>query len=144
MENRIKKNQVGKITVVDGVEFDSSLEARVYKMLKEVKDKGVIEKLELQPRFQLMNAFESKIYSVKMDRVYISKQREAKYTSDFLIVSGGEKYIVEAKGYARADYQLRRKLFLHLNQAIDFVFVELGNNKQIEQFKEFLIRQNKQ
>ena len=46
-----------KKTVIDGIKFDSKLEAERYAQLKMMERAGVIRDLELQPSFELLPSF---------------------------------------------------------------------------------------
>lgn len=92
-------------TFCDGVEFDSKMEAQVFRELKlELGAKG-ITKLALQPRFELV------VNGVKVGH----------YTSDFLYYdTDGTQVVVEVKGYATPVYRLRVKVFKALYPEIRF------------------------
>lgn len=93
-------------TVVDGIKFDSKLEAERYLQLKEWEKAGRITGLELQPCFELVPAFEKDG----------KKWRKMTYIADFQYFSCAEgKCIVEdVKGSISVItdvFRLKQKLF---------------------------------
>jgi hypothetical protein len=59
-----KKNKVhsvkfvqAKKVVIDGITFDSEIEGKRYLILRNLKDKGLIEQLECHPKFKLFDKF---------------------------------------------------------------------------------------
>lgn len=93
-----------KKTVVDGIEFDSKIEAIRYKELKLQEKLGMISDLELQPEFLLQEKF----------RAYGKTEREIKYIADFKYFDKCRKRVVveDVKGVETAVFKLKRKLFL--------------------------------
>lgn len=93
-----------KKTVVDGIKFDSKKEAERYKELKALERVGKIERLELQPRFTLMDGFRYEGKAV----------RKIEYVADFLYrdLSTLELVVEDVKGVKTDVYKLKKKLFL--------------------------------
>lgn len=91
-------------TLVDGIRFDSRKEAARYQELKLLERGGVIQNLELQPRFLLQDKF-------KLDGVIY---RKIEYVADFKYWDKEkEEWIVEdVKGVKTPVYKLKKKLFL--------------------------------
>lgn len=101
-ERRFKLKYGNKKTVVDGIKFDSKLEANRYRELKLLEKAGAIKGLELQPKFRLIPTFR------KNGKTY----RGITYIADFAYYDENERYIVEdVKGYKTKEYQIKRKLF---------------------------------
>ena len=101
-ERRFRLKYGNRKTVVDGIKFDSKLEAKRYRELKLLKKTGVIKGLELQPKFRLIPTFR------KNGKTY----RGITYIADFAYYDENERYIVEdVKGYKTKEYQIKRKLF---------------------------------
>lgn len=92
-------------TEIDGITFDSRLEANRYCELKLLYQAGEITQLRLQPEFELIPAFR------KNGKAY----RKTVYRADFMYFDKKTgKYIVEdAKGFKTDVYMLKRKLFEH-------------------------------
>ena len=92
-----------KKVIVDGIKFDSKLEARRYKDLKLMQDVGLIKDLQLQPQFLLIPSFR------KNGKTY----RKTVYIADFSYFSiKDDKIIVEdTKGYETDVYKLKKKMF---------------------------------
>lgn len=93
-----------KKTVVGGITFDSKKEAERYKELKALQLVGKIERLELQPRFTLMDGFRYEGKAV----------RKIEYVADFLYrdLSTLELVVEDVKGVKTDVYKLKKKLFL--------------------------------
>ena len=95
-----------KKTFIDGIKFDSKLEAERYAQLKILERAGVIRDLELQPSFELIPSFR------KNGKTW----RRTLYKADFrYILSENDKTIIEdVKGSASVItdvFRLKQKLF---------------------------------
>lgn len=87
---------------VDGITFDSAMEARYYKHLKLLKEQRIVEDFELQPKFVLLDKFK------KNGKTY----RAITYNADFKVkYSDGNIEVVDVKGMVTQQFELRRKLF---------------------------------
>ncbi len=113
-----------KKTIVDGYEFDSAKEARIY---YEMKLDPEIEIVELQPEFVVFPAFKrnGKIYAA------------IKFTPDFKVLKNGLKLIIEVKstGTLKANsksYPMRRKLFLARYPELSFMEIIFDKNERTE------------
>ena len=98
-----KTKYKNKKVIVDGILFDSKLEAERYKQLKELEQKGVIKNLQLQKNFELIPKFK------KRGKVY----RKTSYRADFTytIVATDETIVEDTKGFKTDVYLLKKKLF---------------------------------
>ena len=95
-----------KKTVIDGIKFDSKIEAERYAQLKMMERAGVIRDLELQPSFELIPSFR------KNGKTW----RRTLYKADFrYILSEDDSYIIEdVKGSTAVItdvFRLKQKLF---------------------------------
>jgi len=87
---------------VDGVVFASKLEARIYVELCRLVGR---DKITLQPRFELLEAF------LGPDR---TKHRALYYVGDFLVgTPAGQDIVIDAKGFHTRDFIIKMKLFTH-------------------------------
>lgn len=97
-----------KKTIVDNITFASKKEAKMYIKLKAMETEGEIERLQLQPQFELQPGFRGK--SGK-------KYRAINYTADFAfqdLREDEERYrVIDCKGYKTRDYMLRKKMFAY-------------------------------
>ena len=93
-----------KKTVIDGIKFDSKKEAARYEVLKGLELVGKIDRLELQPRFVLMDGFRYEGKAI----------RKIEYVADFLYrdLSTCELIVEDVKGVKTDVYKLKKKLFL--------------------------------
>ena len=102
---------------VDGHVFDSKRESEIYLQFKILKQRGIITKMELQPRFLLQPSFR---YEGKTIRAIY-------YQADFRITySDGKEEVVDVKSYITEKnpvYRLKRKMFLY--KYPDLVFREI-------------------
>ena len=90
-----------KKTIVDGIKFDSALEAGRYKYLKAMEGSQVFD-LELQPEFILVPSF-------KLDGGTV---RKLSYFADFRYKNiSGETIVEDCKGFLTEVYKIKRKLF---------------------------------
>ena len=93
-------------TIVDGIKFDSRLEAERYEQLKILEHAGVIRDLELHPEYELIPVFR------KGGKTW----RRAVYKADFrYILCEGDRIIIEdVKGSTAMItdvFRLKQKLF---------------------------------
>ena len=107
---------------VDGKVFDSSGEARAYRLLRSWEQCGAITGLELQPEYVLQEKFRDG--SGQM-------HREIKYRGDFRFIGPeGEVHVIDFKGLRTSVYRLKRKMFQQKYQNI--VFEEWDNRTLVE------------
>ena len=94
-----------KITI-DGVTFDSKLEAQRYTELKLLERQGIIKDLKLQPSYELIPSFK------KGNKTY----KRASYIADFSYYDNelNKTIIEDTKGFKTDVYVLKRKLFEYL------------------------------
>ena len=100
------KKYHNKKTVIDGIKFDSKLEAERYEQLKILERSGVIRDLELQPEYELIPSFR------KNGKTW----RRTLYKADFrYILAEDDSYIIEdVKGSTSVItdvFRLKQKLF---------------------------------
>ena len=93
-------------TVIDGIKFDSKLEAERYAQLKILERTGVIRNLELQPEYELIPSFR------KDGKTW----RRTVYKADFrYILAEDDRIIIEdVKGSTSVItdvFRLKQKLF---------------------------------
>lgn len=98
-------------TIVDGITFDSKLEARRYSELKMLERGGVISGLELQPRFLLQESFTDGKGK---------KHRKIEYVGDFMYKENGACVVEDTKGRETDVYKIKKKLLLMKYREIDF------------------------
>ena len=93
-----------KKTVVDGITFDSRKEAARYKELKALELVGKIDRLELQPRFEVQEGYRYKGKAI----------RKVEYVADFkyLDMERGVWVVEDVKGMRTNVYKLKLKMFL--------------------------------
>lgn len=115
---RKKPNKYGaQKTTMYGHTFDSRREAEYCLDLLELKRRGIVIDVELQPSYELLEGFTDATGK---------KQRPIRYTADFLVTyADGRCEVIEVKGVRTRDYQLRKKLFLHMMRDTDIIFREV-------------------
>ena len=101
MRNRTKE--------VDGITFQSTLEARAYMVLKFWERCGKISRLELQPVFVIFAGNPG------------MKIRKTVYKSDFRFMLDGVDTAVDAKGAKTAMYRMKAKMARAMFPAVRFV-----------------------
>ena len=94
-----------KKTVVDGIQFDSTKEAKRYEKLRALENAGKIQGLRLQVPFELVPSFECEGV----------KYREMKYVADFVYVRDGKVVVEDCKGFKTPEYKLKKKLMAYIN-----------------------------
>lgn len=88
-------------TIVDGITFDSRREAYRYLVLKGMEEKGAIEDLRRQVRYELIPAFD----------VDGKHYRPVYYVADFVYREDGREVVEDVKGMRTDVYRLKSKLF---------------------------------
>jgi len=100
--------------VIDGYTFDSTGEARAYRLLKSWEACGAVRNLELQPVYVLQPAM----------RIDGKTQRAIKYVPDFRFQrgcgEGSETVVVDFKGMRTPAYRLKAKMFRALYPDVHF------------------------
>ena len=97
----VKTNKYhNKKVVIDGVTFDSKLEATRYRELKLLERKGLIKDLKLQPSYELIPTFK------KGNKTY----RKTQYVADFCYYDNelGKTIIEDTKGFKTDVYILKK------------------------------------
>ena len=91
-----------KITV-DGIKFDSKIEAKYYEHLKDLKAKDLIINFELQPEFILIpkftNSFGKKVQSIILKADFCVYELDHTQT------------VIDIKGFATPEAKMKRKMF---------------------------------
>lgn len=99
------KKYGNKTCFVDGIRFDSRREADYYGELKLQKRAGIILDFERQVTFELA----------------VNGQKICAHRVDFYVtLPGGKKEVREVKGYATAEWEIKRKLFEALHSEIPY------------------------
>lgn len=114
----------GRITVsskiertYNGITFDSKAEMHRYFELYILVNKGVIDDLELQPKYVLQPAFTDK---------QGNKHRELSYLADFRYRDHKGRFIVEdVKGMKTEVYKIKKKILLYKYPDINFIEIEV-------------------
>lgn len=98
----MRGNKYGaKRTEVDGIHFDSKMEAEYYRQLMLLQRAGVITDLELQPQFVLLDPFTKN--GKRVNGIV--------YRADFQYKEGAKTVIVDVKGAKTEGFKLKKKLF---------------------------------
>ena len=105
---------------VDGIKFQSRLEARRYTQLKQMEKDGVIHNLVLQPKFLIQEKFEDPYTHKKYQPIH--------YIGDFLYVADGCQQVCEdTKGFFTEVARVKWKLVIHKYPEIKFVLLKKNN-----------------
>lgn len=102
-------------TELDGITFDSRREANRYAELKMMERGKAISGLQLQPVFELQEAF--------VDNKG-KKRRAITYKADFLYIEDGKTIVEDVKGMQTDVFKLKMKMFLKQYPTIDFRIVK--------------------
>ena len=87
---------------MDGIQFDSKMEAKYYHLLKLLQETGEVKAFELQPKFTLQEGFE------KNGKRY----QPITYTADFKVLyNDGRTEIVDVKGHETQVFKIKKKMF---------------------------------
>lgn len=101
-----------KKTEIDGIKFDSKLEANRYMQLKFLEEVGKIKELRLQQEFELQPKFKDKEGKTI---------RAINYIADFTYYNDKGEFIVEdTKGFETKEFKLKQKMLLYKYPDINF------------------------
>lgn len=93
-------------TEVDGIVFDSKLEAHRYRELQLLERAGEISDLQRQVKYEL-------IPSQKLDGKVV--ERAVTYVADFVYTENNKRVVEDTKGVRTKDYIIKRKLMLYVH-----------------------------
>ena len=152
-----EKKAMGKIahkkTTIDGITFDSKMEAQYYEYLKEQKELGEIIDFKIQPEFILQPkyfVYDGMIISHEENSLDIYKEYDKlrkkhnknnpdnkiniiqaiKYIADFDITyKDGSRKIIDTKGIKTADFKIKEKMFNFRYPSLSFECI-IWNNKE--------------
>lgn len=104
----------------NGIKFDSKKEMQRYILLKEAEDKGVIQDLKLQVRFELIPAIKEEYVEHLKTKDKIKTrtvQLPITYTCDFAYYKDGEYIVSDVKSSPKMlpkEYVLKKKMLFAL------------------------------
>jgi ribosomal protein S8 len=101
-------------TQVDGIWFDSKVEAERYRDLRILEAAGEISKLEVHPKFTLVPGFTP---------INGKREKAITYKADFSYIENGKVIVEDVKSVATRtarDYVMRRKLLQWTHKHILF------------------------
>jgi hypothetical protein len=155
--NTSQKQSMGKIahkkTTIDGITFDSKMEANYYEYLKEQKELGEVLDFSIQPEFILQPkyfVYDSKIISYEDHSKDIYNEYDKlrkkhnknnpnnkinivnaiKYRADFDITyKDGSRKVVDTKGIKTVDFKIKEKMLNFRYPLMDFECI-IWNDKE--------------
>jgi len=92
-----------RVTMLDGIAFDSAKEARRYAELRLLEKAGQIQSLQRQVSYVLIP---------KQERGGKLIERPCVYKADFVYTENGEEVVEDTKGVKTKEYIIKRKLML--------------------------------
>lgn len=117
-----------KKIIIDGIKFDSKDESEYYLYLKEKKENGEIKDFGLQQKFELQPKFK------KDGKNY----RAITYTVDFAIYKwDGEVVYIDVKGYSTQQGELRKKLFDYKYQDKKLIWITKSKKYGVDGWIEY-------
>lgn len=109
-------------TTVDGIVFDSLLEASHYRVLKKLVDDGSIVRFDRQETIVLVPSFKRPDSSLKSGT---KTERPITMKPDFTVyMPCGAKVYLESKGIETEDYKIKKKLMYYLYPGICYVLAK--------------------
>lgn len=116
-------------TVINGIEFSSKMESKVYECLLSLEKENIISNLILQPKYILLDSFKGIYYDSKSEKIKKGSVREVTYISDFSFVYKDKTFVLEVKGMMDQKYPIKRKLFL--NKFKNLLFIEIRRVREL-------------
>lgn len=110
-----------KKTTVNGIKFDSKLEADKYIHLKTLEKVGKISDLKIQVPFEILIGQERKNNDVIYSLGKRKKIAPIKYIADFTYIRNGQKVVMDSKGRTTDVYKLKLKFFLACYPSYQFI-----------------------
>lgn len=118
-----KKSKYGnrKITTLDGQKFDSKKEHDRYLILKLKEERGIIQNLKRQVRFELLPAIYEDVtvqLKTKTKEKRVCVYRATEYVADFTYIQDGEEIVEDVKAsYYFQDpvYKLKKKMMYYIH-----------------------------
>lgn len=104
-----------KKTLVDGIVFDSRMEAARYTELRLLEQAGQIEGLTRQPEYLLLPGFTDAAGK---------RHRAIKHIADFSYFENGRLIVEDVKGVETAVWKLKHKMFLWRYPHIEYKVVK--------------------
>lgn len=100
--------------MVDGIVFDSKVEAYRYMELKRLEKAGVIHDLRLQVPFELIPTQREADTTDTRGRKHRGRviERACVYKADFVYYEGDRMVVEDVKGCKTPEYKIKRKLML--------------------------------
>lgn len=109
-------------TTVDGIVFDSLLEASHYRILKGLVEKGYVTRFDRQEKIILIKGFKRRNET----------HRAVTMLPDFTVyMPCGAKVYLESKGIETPDYKIKKKLLYHLYPNVCYVLVKSKDTTRI-------------
>ena len=102
---------------VDGIRFDSGMEARRYQQLQLLQRAGMIDQLEVHPRYEILPAHKHPVTGKRVRGIH--------YEADFRYVDieTGAPVVEDVKGHQTPVFRLKRKL-VEYQHKIRIVLIE--------------------
>lgn len=112
-----------KVTIVDGIKFDSQRESEYYILFRDAQKRGEIVNLSLQVPYELLPGVyvdEVKHLKTKDKTVRRCVQRPVYYYADFVYEDAdtGMQHVVDVKGgsaTATRDFKLKKKMLRYFH-----------------------------
>lgn len=129
-------------TEVDGIVFDSKMEADFYKHLKALQEEGSVTHFETQPEYVLQEKFilvdgerfkGSHPLFNKMKKKHNAKTYAAiKYRSDFLVTfADGEQMVIDVKGVETPEFKIKKKMFMYKYPELELMLLTWYNKQWV-------------
>ncbi|MFC1959135.1 DUF1064 domain-containing protein [Chloroflexota bacterium] len=99
----------------DGYTFDSKAEYQRYLVLKLWQEQGVIQDLQVHPRYELLPAFTDSAGE---------RHRGISYVADFAYQENTQQIVEDVKGVETQVFKIKKKLLLH--RYPDLVFRQIN------------------
>lgn len=114
-----------KKTVIDGIVFDSKLEAEYYVYLKMLKKLGKIQGFDRQMKYELIPSYKQTDTNKTI--------RGVSYVVDFVVYYNDNTVAyIDTKGYETADFKIKKKLFETKYQVRLLLVKRKGKSFQVE------------
>lgn len=112
----LKRNKFGrKKQMINGIMFDSIAESDYYLYLLSLQQAGIVNKFEMQHKFELQPAYHK----------YGKKVKAIEYIADFIVeyADGKDVEVIDVKGHQTRESRIKQKMFDYVYPSLTLIMM---------------------